>query len=135
MKYLLDTHYLLWSLFDPEKIDKAIIEILENEEDEKYISGINLWEISLKYSLGKLEINGLNPEQIAESAQEAGFNISDVDYETYSSYYKLPKKENHKDSFDRMIIWHSIQNGFILLTKDKKIEQYIPDGLKVVIGN
>jgi PIN domain nuclease of toxin-antitoxin system len=42
MKYLLDTHYLLWSLFDPEKKGEDIIEILENEEDEKYISGINL---------------------------------------------------------------------------------------------
>ncbi|WP_319560405.1 type II toxin-antitoxin system VapC family toxin [Marispirochaeta sp.] len=134
MKYLLDTHYLLWSLFDPEKIDKNVLSILENEEDEKYISGINLWEISLKYSLGKLEINGLNPEQITDSIIEAGFKITDIDYKSYASYYKLPKKEDHKDPFDRMLIWYSIQNDFILITKDSKIEQYIPDGLKVVTG-
>ena len=134
MKYLLDTHYLLWSLFDPDKIDQNVLSILENENDEKYISGINLWEISLKYSLGKLELNSLNPEQILDSAIDAGFHVTNMSYQSYASYYKLPKKENHKDPFDRMLIWYSIQNDYILITKDRKIEQYISDGLKVVTG-
>jgi PIN domain nuclease of toxin-antitoxin system len=56
MNYLLDTHYILWILFNPEIIKENIIAILEDENSVKYISGINLWEISLKYSLGKLEL-------------------------------------------------------------------------------
>jgi PIN domain nuclease of toxin-antitoxin system len=52
--YLLDTHYVLWSLFEPDKIGVPVRQILENARDSKLISGVNLWEISLKYSLGKL---------------------------------------------------------------------------------
>ncbi len=134
MKYLLDTHYILWSLFEPEKIKSEILDIYNNDEDEKYISGINLWEISLKYSLGKLELNGLNPEEVADAALESGYHIVDLDYKVFASYYKLPKKKDHRDPFDRLLIWQAIQSGYTLITKDSKIEQYIPDGLKVKIG-
>jgi len=134
MKYLVDTHYILWSLFEPEKIKSKVLDIYNNDEDEKYISGINLWEISLKYSLGKLELNGLNPEEVADAALESGYHIVDLDYKVFASYYKLPKKEDHRDPFDRLLIWQAIQSGYTLITKDSKIEQYIPDGLKVKIG-
>ena len=134
MKYLLDTHYLLWALFEPDAISRNVLAVLESEEDEKYITGINLWEISLKYSLGKLELNGLNPETISESAIEAGFTIIDPDFKTYSSYYKLPKKDDHKDPFDRLLIWYALNNELVLITKDRKVEQYIADGLRVMIG-
>ena len=134
MKYLVDTHYILWSLFEPEKIKSEVLDIYNNDEDEKYISGINLWEISLKYSLGKLELNGLNPEEVADAALELGYHIVDLDYKVFASYYKLPKKEDHRDPFDRLLIWQAIQSGYTLITKDSKIEQYIPDGLKVKIG-
>ncbi len=135
MKYLLDTHYLLWALFEPGKIDRNITAILENDEDVKYISGINLWEISLKYSLGKLHLEGLNPDQLTGSVVEAGFNISDVDCKTYASYYRLPKKEDHKDPFDRMLIHHAIENNYTLISKDRRIQQYVSDGLRLVLGN
>ncbi len=134
MKYLVDTHYILWSLFEPEKIKSEVLDIYNNDEDEKYISGINLWEISLKYSLGKLELNGLNPEEVAAAALESGYHIVDLDYKVFTSYYKLPKKKDHRDPFDRLLIWQAIQSGYTLITKDSKIEQYIPDGLKVKIG-
>ena len=134
MNYLLDTHYLLWALFEPDRISSNVLAVLESEDDEKLITGINLWEISLKYSLGKLELDGLNPETISESAIEAGFTIIDPDYKTYSSYYKLPKKDDHNDPFDRLLIWYALNNELILITKDKKVEQYIEDGLRVMIG-
>ncbi len=134
MKYLVDTHYLLWSLFEPKKIKSEILEIYKNEEDEKYISEINLWEISLKYSLGKLELQGLNPDELSEIALESGYHLAELDYKVFASYYKLPKKEDHKDPFDRMLIWQAIQKDYTLITKDSKIEQYVPDGLKVKFG-
>ena len=79
------------------------------------------WQIKayLKYSLGKLE---------------SGYHIVDLDYKVFASCYKLPKKEDHRDQFDRLLIWQAIQSGYTLITKDSKIEQYIPDGLKVKIG-
>lgn len=51
MSYLLDTHYVLWTLFEPEKVKGTARQILEDNEIPKFISGVNLWEISLKYAL------------------------------------------------------------------------------------
>ena len=131
MKYLLDTHYVLWSLFEPEKIPLEIVKIFESQEDEKYVSGISLWEISLKYSIGKLEIYGTNPEGIYESILEAGFRILDLKNIDAATFFRLPLQQDHKDPFDRLLIWQAIQNNLTFLTKDKKIEQYRKNGLRL----
>ena len=131
MNYLLDTHYVLWSLFEPKKIPAKIVKIFENEEDEKYVSGISLWEISLKYSIGKLELYGINPEGVYASLLEAGFKVLDLTNSDAATFFRLPLQEDHKDPFDRLLIWQAIQNNFIFLTKDKKIEQYRKMGLQL----
>lgn len=134
MIYLLDTHYVLWSLFKPEKIKAPIRQILENENDSKLVSGVNLWEISLKYSLGKLELGGTSPGEILDTLLEAGFEMIALENRLLATYYRLPKKESHWDPFDRLLIWQAITNGYTLLTHDKKIEQYRSDGLHLVLS-
>ncbi len=134
MNYLLDTHYILWALFEPEKISENVRVIFQSEEHRKCVSGVNLWEISLKYSLGKLEFENLNPEQIAEKIDESGFVLIQVRNEDLLTYYQLPKKENHRDPFDRMLIWQAIKGGLTFISRDTKVEQYIENGLKVIVG-
>src|SRR6056297_3157244 len=115
MNYLLDTHYVLWSLFNPDLIHAEIIGILEDEQSTKYVSGINLWEISLKYSIGKLELEDSNPDEVFEALTKSGFEVLEVGAHLFSSYYKLPKKEDHKDPFDRMLIWQAITYDYTLI--------------------
>ncbi len=131
MNYLLDTHYVLWSLFEPKKIPAKIVKIFENEEDEKYVSGISLWEISLKYSIGKLELYGTNPEGVYASLLEAGFKILELKNIDAATFFRLPLQNKHKDLFDRFLIWQAIQNNLIFLTKDRKIDQYRKIGLRL----
>lgn len=133
MIYLLDTHYVLWSLFEPDKLGKRVRKILENNSDSKLISGVNLWEISLKYSLGKLELKGTNPSEIFDKLLEAGFEVAELQNRLLATYYQLPKKDSHKDPFDRLLIWQAISNDFTLITQDKSFEQYRPDGLQLFL--
>jgi PIN domain nuclease of toxin-antitoxin system len=51
-----------------------------------------------------------------------------------ATYYQLPQKEDHKDPFDRLLIWQAIANGYTLITHDSKIEQYRSDGLQIILG-
>jgi len=132
MNYLFDTHYILWTLFEPEQINKNVEKILEDENTIKYVSGISLWEISLKYSLGKLELEGTDPDEVHKIIKRSGFEIIEVENNLFSSYYKLPKKEDHKDPFDRMLIWQAINNNLTLVTSDLKIKQYEENGLKLM---
>ena len=134
MIYLFDTHYILWSLFEPARINGKTREILENETDTKLVSGINLWEISLKFSLGKLELHGISPEQILEELLEVGFEVAELKSRLLASYHNLPQKDDHRDPFDRMLIWQAISEGYTLITKDEKIMQYVADGLLIEKG-
>ena len=134
MIYLLDTHYLLWSLYEPEKISDPVRKVLENEQDTKRISGVNLWEISLKYSLGKLDLGGTTPSALFATVLKAGYEVVALESHLLATYYQLPKKDDHKDPFDRLLIWQAISNDYTLITQDKKIEQYKTDGLKILLG-
>jgi len=134
MIYLLDTHYILWSLFEPHKIGEPVLRILENDSDSKLISGVNLWEISLKYSLGKLDLGDTDPRVLFDSLLESGFEVADVDIQLLVTVYQLPKKEDHRDPFDRLLIWQAISDGYCLITQDQKIEQYRADGLQLMLG-
>jgi len=134
MIYLLDTHTILWSLFEPARISATVRSILENDSDSKFISGVNLWEISLKYSLGKLELGGANPSELFDKLLEAGFEVADIENRLLATCYQLPKKDDHRDPFDRLLIWQAIANGYTLITQDKKIAQYRADGLQLIVG-
>jgi len=93
-----------------------------------------LWEISLKYSLGKLELGGTNPSELYDTLLETGFEVADIDNQLLATYYQLPKKVDHRDPFDRLLIWQAISNGYTLITQDNKIEQYRANGLQLMLG-
>lgn len=130
MKYLLDTHTLLWSLLDTKKLSKKVREILENRINEIYVSTIALWEIALKSSIGKLEFENLKIEKLPTYIEKTGYKIIELEKIEAVSYINLSVKEAHKDPFDRIMIWQAIVRNMIFLTKDKKIEEYQSDGLK-----
>lgn len=132
MKYIIDTHILLWLIFDPERIDVKKLELLKNPKNAVYVSNISFWEIALKYGLGKLELEGLNPDDLPDVAKKMGIQTHTVDTKSMSSVYKLPKMVDHKDSFDRLIINDCIQNGYTLVSYDFKFKQYESIGLKTL---
>ena len=131
MNYLIDTKYVLWALFEPDRIPKNIIAIFESEKDRKYVSQITLWEISLKYSIGKLEFDNSNPKEVYDNIISSGFEILHLDDNHLVTYFQLSQKNKHKDPFDRMLIWQAINNNLTFITADKKIGDYVADGLRI----
>lgn len=130
MRYLLDTHFVLWLLFDAEKVSSKIRLILENPKNEIYVSKISLWEISLKYGLGKLNLYNSKPEEIEKILLLNSYNILDLNSGDILSFYNLPQNL-HKDPFDKMIVWQAIKNNLVLITQDEKLEEYKNSGLKI----
>ena len=131
MTYLVDTHIFLWSLFSPRKINKKIRRILRNQEVTKFVSLITFWEISLKYSLGKLPLKKLAPDELPNIAKNARYDILFLDTEVVCSFYKLPKIKN-KDPFDRMLAWQAIRSDCTLVTVDKDFRDLSSRGLKLL---
>ena len=130
MKYLVDTHILLWSFIEPEQLSKNVSQILLDENNDIYYSQINLWEISIKYALKKLDLKGIIPDDFFEELSESYFLCKQIENIDLITNYKLPIY--HKDPFDRFLIWEAIQNDFVLVSIDKKMELYKKEGLKVI---
>lgn len=131
MSYLVDTHILLWSLFSPGKISKKVKVILSDPEMTKFVSIITFWEISIKFSLGKLHLKGVLPDELPAIAMDSRFEILDLNSKTAASFYKL-KKLGNKDPFDRMFAWQAINKDFVMLTSDKSFSEYKELGLKII---
>lgn len=131
MTYLLDTHYLLWAITDTKKLSKRIKEVITNPGHRIIISTISFWEVSLKSSIGKLEITGFLPEDLPGICLQLGFEIECLSAEDSSTYHKM-KPAYHKDPFDRMLIWQAIRNGYTLISSDSNVKKYTSIGLKVL---
>jgi PIN domain nuclease of toxin-antitoxin system len=104
MNYLVDTHIFLWSFTDPDKLSANVKLIFLDESNEIWVSQISLWEISLKYSLGKLVIKGMTPDELESEIENSFYKVFNLRNHDILTAYKLPRT-NHLDPFDRMLIW------------------------------
>jgi PIN domain nuclease of toxin-antitoxin system len=132
MKYLLDTHTLLWAITEKSELSHTVIRILEDTSNEILVSAVNLWEVSQKFSLGKLNITGFLPQDLPRLAVQSGFTLIPLMPVDAISYHQLVSYEGHKDPFDKMLIWQAIQQSLILISEDKHLAQYAAAGLKVI---
>ena len=95
-----------------------------------YYSQVSLWEISIKYGLKKLNLNGGTPDDFYEEVNNSFYLCKKLDDIDLITNYKLPMY--HKDPFDRFLIWEAIRNDFILISVDENMELYKKEGLKVI---
>ncbi len=131
MNFLLDTHTFLWALFSPEKLSHAAIREIKIPDNYLAVSVVSFWEISLKYALGKLELIGVKPDDLPHYAQQMHLETLQISPVEASSFYLLPRLE-HKDPFDRLIIWQALQRKMTLISKDKNFQAYSQWGLKTL---
>ena len=64
MKLLLDTHAFLWAAFSPRKLSARARSALIGLDNEVAVSSLSFWEISLKFSLGKIALEGCTPDEL-----------------------------------------------------------------------
>lgn len=133
MRFLLDTHTQLWALFDEDKLSKKAKAAIKNPENSIFVSVVSYWEISLKYALGKIELQGVTPDELPKLASGIGLETLAISAEDASSFYRLPRLK-HKDPFDRLIIWQAINRAIPLISKDRSTREYQKHGLETIWG-
>jgi len=129
MNFLLDTHSFLWTLFFPEKLSRSAAQKILSSDNDVAVSVVAFWEISLKYVLGKLELSGVQPDELPGFAEQMGLSILPISPSEAASFHKLPRLL-HRDPFDRFIIWQAIQRKMTLISKDREFKEYQKLGLK-----
>ncbi|BFM40790.1 type II toxin-antitoxin system VapC family toxin [Synechocystis sp. LKSZ1] len=121
MKFLLDTHILLWWLGDDGRLSAETRSIITNPENFIFVSAATVWEMSIKKSLGKLSF----PDGLLTILKENQFQLLSITVEHSLRIAHLP--EHHKDPFDRMLIAQAQTEGLILISQDIKFKQYKVD--------
>jgi len=129
LKLLLDTHTLLWAIGKTDELSKTVTHAIKDSDNEILVSAVSLWEIALKYGLGKLTVD-FDIEKIPDYCKKMDFNLIPLEPIDALNALRLPLKNNHKDPFDRMLIYQCIRNNYTLLSKDTRINLYKNDGLK-----
>ena len=121
MKYLIDTHVIIWLAINSFELPKDIKELIELPENDIYICSASLWEIAIKVNLGKLDLK--QPlDKLLNDIKTAGFNILQIEDEYVCNLLTLPYI--HKDPFDRLIISTALAEGLTIITIDENIQKY-----------
>jgi PIN domain nuclease of toxin-antitoxin system len=127
-RYLADTHILIWTVNQPERLPPTVKGALSDPAGQACFSPVSIWEIAIKHSLGKLDLNGHSPEELLGQILASGFTCERPSVETIASSHRLPRR--HKDPFDRLIVWQAISQGLTLLSVDSVAALYAQDGLR-----
>jgi PIN domain nuclease of toxin-antitoxin system len=121
MKYLLDTHAIIWYFGNSPKLPNELKDLIDDPDIIICVCSISLWEIAIKISLGKLEIN-LSLTELLDIVNKGNFNIMQIENEHLNTLYKLPFL--HKDPFDRFLISTALSESLTIITKDENIQKY-----------
>jgi PIN domain nuclease of toxin-antitoxin system len=107
-------------------------EMISSRGNEICVSTVSFWEISLKTKIKKFLFENININDFPVYAKSMGLTIMDMQENETITFHELPLKKNHKDPFDRMLIWQAITKNMTMISKDKLFEQYKKDGLKLI---
>jgi len=120
--YLLDTHVLLWWLFDDPKLSGPARDVIRAPENRILVSSASGWEIATKSRLGKLPHAGGITGNLPSLLQKARFTILPITMVHALAAGALPG--SHRDPFDRMLIAQGQIEQLPIVTSDRAFKKY-----------
>lgn len=121
MNLLVDTHVLIWFITDSEKLPSRTKQIIESNTNNCFVSIATFWEIAIKNSIGRLELN-TELEKIFQIIEDTGFEILPIT--TKQILQNASLEFYHQDPFDRIIIAQAITEKLSIVTKDSQFDAY-----------
>lgn len=121
MNLLLDTHAVIWFITDDLKLPPSTKEKIKDGNNVCYVSLASYWEISIKHSLGRLDLNN-SLERIFEIIGETDLAILQITPDHFLQTSKLA--HFHRDPFDRLIIGQAQHEGLSIISKDRQFANY-----------
>lgn len=119
VRFLLDTHVLLWLLGPSERIPAEVRQTLGSLQNELVVSSISAFEIATKHRLGKL-----NAWPVLESWSENLRLIGAVSLDIRAEHGVLAGTLawDHRDPWDRMLVAQAQLENLTLVTVDDALQ-------------
>lgn len=122
MKLLLDTHTFLWFVNDNPKLSDHLKDLIEDTNNVSYLSIASLWEMSIKFNLGKLTLDPNYEEFVEREVTTSTVRLLNIELEHLRINSTLPF--HHRDPFDRLIIAQSIAEEIPIVSVDSAFDKY-----------
>jgi PIN domain nuclease of toxin-antitoxin system len=119
MKFLLDTHLLLWAA--EGTLPGKAAQYINDVTNKLFFSPASIWEIVIKSELGREDFI-IDPASLYNGLLEAGYEELTITGHHTLLVSTLPPL--HKDPFDRILLAQSAYEGIPLLTTDDVLSQY-----------
>ncbi len=122
MRLLLDTHIFLWFISADARLSTSMQQAVRDSSNEVYLSVVSLWEIIIKYQLGKLPLPDTPEHYIPLQRELHQIASLGVDERSVSYLPQLPAL--HRDPFDRLLICQALASDLKMMTRDNFIQAY-----------
>lgn len=130
MKVLLDTHIFIWWNGNVGLLSPTARAVCEDAENTLVLSLASIWEMQIKYQLGKLTFNQLLPEIIQSQQRGNGLELLPITTEHIYALQELPA--HHRDPFDRLLIAQARTEAMPLMTADSAFFPYQEAGVELL---
>ena len=122
MKLLLDTHVMLWFVMGDSRLSKLARELIEDQSNEKLFSIASVWEIAIKTSIGKLQLDEPIDILPPKAARSLRYQYLDVSIPHACRVAVLPF--HHRDPFDRLLVSQCLSDALPLVSSESIFDPY-----------
>ncbi len=122
MKLLLDPHVALWSLLRPERLPADVAALIQERDNDVYVSAASIWEISIKFALRKASSPPFDGRTAILEFRALHFEMLSVTADHAAGMDLIPSI--HGDPFDRIIVAQALVEHLILVTHDRQAAAY-----------
>lgn len=122
MRFLLDTHTLLWCFNDSRSLSPQARKIIEDGSNEILVSAASAWEIATKVRLGKLPTGEELVGQLDYYLTQLGCDALPISLDHAVRAGGLPGE--HRDPFDRMLIAQAQMENLKIISNDRIFDEF-----------
>lgn len=119
MNLLLDTHIWIWSLLEPERLARPVVEALSAEPTRRWLSPLSVWEALLLVERGRLKVDAPPEEWIREALARVACDEAPVTSEVAFASRRLSTR--HRDPVDRFLLATATTFDLTLVTADRQL--------------
>ena len=121
MRFLVDTHILLWMTGMSQRLPRKARDLIEHLDNTIVFSTISIWEVAIKTGRARSDFT-IDARRLRENLLENGYEELPVFGQHAAAVADLP--DIHKDPFDRILVAQAFVEGISLITADKTVASY-----------
>ena len=122
MRVLLDSHALIWSYIDDQRLSVPAKAAILDPKIQKLVSPASYWEIAIKVGLKKYTLSETYQDFVQHAIFDNGFEILSIEPKHTAALIGLPN--HHRDPFDRLLIAQAQIEGVPLVSCDTVFDNY-----------